>query len=456
MKTPLIIALLLILLLILTCCLKKDARQKADSIKLPEWADGYPLYEVYIRDFTPEGTFKALEAKLPELKEYGISNIWLMPIHPIGEIGRKGSLGCPYSVKDYFAVNPEYGSMEDFDEMIAAAHKLEMKVIIDMVMNHCSNDYVEMPHHPEWFAQDSAGRFTREVADWSDVTDWNFDNPQTSVYLDSVLTFWVRDHKLDGFRCDVAGMIPDQFWQNTIPKLQKINPEIYMLAEWETPNMYTVGFHSTYDWTLYHTMKAHLEGKANIDELWNAVTRIDTVYPAGAMPLRFIENHDQERAVKVFGEEDFQLYGVLIFTLPGIPLLYNGQEAGDTLKPSLFEKETIEWNDKIPGIRQFYQKLAGLRNSEEILRKGNLSRVDIPGEDVLGYLRTLDKKSVLTLMNFSDEEQYLKLPDDIFIKTYTWNVLFASPSSENKTIDTQQTIVMPPKSSYILKSFEGK
>ncbi len=456
MKTSLSILLSLLLLILLISCFPKTSRQKTNTVKIPAWAEAFPFYEVYIRDFTPEGTFKAFESKLAELKELGISNTWLMPIHPIGLIGRKGSLGCPYSVQNYFAVNPEYGSMADFDDLITAAHSLDMKVIIDMVLNHCSNDYIEMPHYPDWFAQDSLGHFTREVADWSDVTDWNFANPQTSVYLDSVLTFWVKEHKIDGFRCDVAGMIPDEFWRNTIPKMQKINPDLYMLAEWETPNMYEVGFHSTYDWTLYHTMNAYLTGKTTIDDLWQAITRIDTLYSSGAMPLRFIENHDQQRALKVFGEQDYRLYAALIFTLPGIPLLYNGQEAGDTTKPSLFEKETLNWSASNGEIRKFYQKLLSLRNSEDILRQGILSRIDLHGDSLLAYTRILDGKSILTLLNFSTQEQYLKLPDTVFKNTYTWNVLYASPAPENDIIDTQQTLLLPPKSFFILKSLEGK
>ena len=441
---------ILLSFLIQTGCAPNTDKTGIVKNSVPAWMDGYPLYEVYVRDITPEGTFSALEQRLPELNSFGINNLWLMPIHPIGEKGRKGTAGCPYSVRDYFEVGEEYGTMEDFDNLVKAAHNLGMKVILDMVINHCANDHVEMQNHPEWYAQDSTGNFTREVADWWDVTDWNFENPETVTYLDSMLTFWVKEHDVDGFRCDVAGMVPDEFWAKVIPNLKKIKPYLYMLAEWESPNMYNAGFHSTYDWHLYHTVKSHKEGKTIVADLWKAVSRIDSLFPPQAMPLRFVENHDQLRSRSVFGEE-YYLYAGMVFTLPGIPLLYNGQEAGETHKPSLFEKEPINWKAADGELYEFYRRMTFLRNNEEILRKGSLEKVSVGGEDILAYLRILDKKHIIIIINFGASEDYLMLPAEVFNRVHEWEELFSKPPLAIEKMGTQQTITMPPKSILIMK-----
>ena len=421
------------------------------SIKAPEWIDGYSLYEVYVRSVTPEGTFAALENKLPELKEYGLNNIWLMPVHPIGVAGRKGSLGCPYSIKDYFAVNPEYGTMDDFDSMVEKAHELGMKVMLDMVLNHCANDHIEMENHPEWYAQDSTGAFTREVADWWDVTDWDLSNPEAQAYLDSVLVYWVKEHHIDGFRCDVAGMVPDVFWKRVIPKLLKVNPEVYMLAEWETAGMYEAGFHSTYDWTLYHRMNTHHNGEITLNELWTVIKRIETEYPPGAMPLRFVENHDQERSTSVLGEQDYRLYAAMVFTLPGIPLLYNGQETGAEHRPSLFEKETIDWANMGGEVWNFYASMLKMRNESAVLRRGEIERVELGSNKTLGYIRELNDNNILVLINFSDDEEYLKLPGEVFNEAAIWDVLYSSPPYEENKVDSQGTIALPGKGVLILQ-----
>jgi glycosidase len=400
-----------------------QGQSTANINPIPEWANGYPLYEVFVRDITPEGTFKALERLLPELRSYGIKNIWLMPIHPIGEKGRKGSLGCPYSVRDYFEVNPEYGTREDFKDLVKSIHNLGMRIIIDFVANHCANDHIAMREHPEMFTRDSLGNFTREVADWSDVTDWDFDNPETVEYLERALLYWVKEFDIDGYRCDVAGMVPDSFWLRVIPKMKAIKPEIFMLAEWETPEMHLDSFNATYDWNLYHRMVLHHEGEISADSLWEAIEWREKEYPPDAVSLRFIENHDQERAMSIFGEE-YRLYASLVFTLPGIPLIYNGQEFGALEKPSLFEKETINREMNNPELYYGYKSLLELRNNPELiqLREGDLNRVGLTGaSEVLAYRRAYQGKIALILINFSNEVRNIKLPLDFYFKTRQWD-----------------------------------
>lgn len=375
---------------------------------IPGWADGYPLYEVYIRSATAEGTFAAFERTLPVLRKDGIPNLWLMPIHPIGVKGRKGSLGCPYSTRDYFKVNPEYGTEEDFRLLVDSAHKQGMRVIIDMVANHCANDYVEMNSHPDWFAQDSEGNFTREVADWSDVTDWNFDNPGAVEYLEKAMVYWVKEFDIDGYRCDVAGMVPDSFWNGVIPKLKAVKPEVFMLAEWESVNVHKAGFHATYDWNLYHRMVLQHEMNLPVDTLWQAIEWREKDYPQGAESLKFIENHDQERAYSVFGD-DYKPYAALIFTLPGIPLIYNGQEIGAVDKPSLFEREPIKWAVVDCETNEYYRKLLKLRNDNEVLRKGDLKRIETNSPMALAFTRTTNQETILVVINFSDKPEKVKL-----------------------------------------------
>jgi len=393
----------------------------AQENTVPAWAEGYPFYEVYIRDISPEGTFIAFEARLPQLKADGIANLWLMPIHPIGEKGRKGSLGCPYSARDYFQVNPEYGTEADFKSLVIAVHSLGMRIIIDMVANHCANDYVEMENHPDWFAQDSAGNFTREAADWSDVTDWNFDNPGAVDYLERAMVYWVKEFAIDGYRCDVAGMVPDSFWQRVIPQLKAVKPDIFMLAEWESPQIHLDGFNATYDWNLYHRMILQHEKDLPVDTLWQAIEWREIDYPQEAVSLKFVENHDQERAYSVFGE-DFRVEAALIFTLPGIPLIYNGQEYGAVEKPSLFEKETITNNDST-NIHSYYKQLLAFRNNAqaEVFRTGNIERIDIYGSDnVLAFTRNLQNKTALVILNLSAESRPIKLADNFYHKTQSW------------------------------------
>lgn len=199
--------------ILLVCTIAQPITAQSYISEPPDWINGKPLYEIYVRSFTPEGTLNGVQRRLPELKELGISNIWLMPIHPMGELGRKGSAGCPYSVKDYLAIGDEYGTMDDLNNLVEAAHELDMKVMMDMVLNHSANDHIEMENHPDWHMRDSLGNYTREVADWSDITDWNYEIPEVHSYLEDVLVHYVDKIKIDGFRCDVAGMVPHEFWK---------------------------------------------------------------------------------------------------------------------------------------------------------------------------------------------------------------------------------------------------
>lgn len=399
-KSALVASLLLVTML---GCQSTPKNGTEDDVTA-RWYYGQPLYEAYVRSFTPEGTFAAFETNLNRLDQLGVDNLWLMPIHPLGKVGRKGSLGSPYSVYDYFETNPEFGSKEDFKALVESVHAQGKHIILDMVMNHSANDHIEMAAHPEWFMRDEEGNFTREVEDWSDITDWDFDNPETVEYLTGVLEYWVREYDVDGYRCDVAGMVPREFWEHVIPRLKAIKPDVYMLAEWEEPWVLEAGFNSAYDWTLYHRMKNLAEGKIDVDSLWTVIEATQANYGEGKLPLRFVENHDEPRSAKVFGYPNITPYVELIFTLPGIPLVYNGQEVGAKTKPSLFEREPINWESTAAGgYMHLYHNMVKLRKENVALRTGDLARVSCENDGVLIFLRRAGEYNTFVAINFTDE-----------------------------------------------------
>jgi len=388
---------------------EKAVMQQAANPK-NQWYYGAPLYEVYLRALSKEGTFNALTARLDTLKAMGVNNLWLMPIFPVGVKGRKGSVGSPYSVRDYFDVGREYGTKDDFKALVDSAHARGMKVILDMVMNHSANDYPLMAEHPDWWYHDSTGAFSREVADWSDVTDWNYDNKEARKYLESALEFWVREFDVDGYRCDVAGMVPNDFWKPAIRNLRELKPDVFMLAEWEDHSVLDAGFDAVYDWTLFHRMRAMSEGKVGVDSLWRIISRTQNTLPEGKEMMHFVENHDEKRSAATFGWPGVKPYAALVFTLPGIPLLYTGQEIGAPHKPSLFDPEPVAWDSAKAGVRPFYSKLVHVRDENPALRRGDLQRVRVKAPGVLAFTRKSERQRLLVAINFSGEEQMVTLP----------------------------------------------
>ncbi len=412
------VLLIMVLLMLVTACSK---HQPADYLGInfaKGWHSGQPLYEVYLRAYSEQGGFNGLTDDLDRLQDLGIKTIWLMPIHPIGIEGRKGSWGCPYSVQDYHAVGEEYGTLEELRTLVSEAHNRGMKLILDVVINHSANDHISMEEHPDWFMRDEDGNFIREVADWSDITDWNHDSEGARNYLISALNFWIDDVGIDGYRCDVAGMVPNDFWTDAIAQIRERRPDAFMLAEWEDPWILDTGFDAGYDWNLYHRMKDHVHGEITLDSLWSAIQQKHHSYPEGKLPMRFIENHDEPRAAEAFGWPGLKPYAALIFTLPGIPLLYNGEEIGETHKPSLFEKETIDWENGNQSIHEYFRTLIHQRTGNSALLGGLIVRLDSGNDEILMYNRLKDEHSVIVVINFSDVEQTVSSPDGIDLDEY--------------------------------------
>lgn len=262
-------------------------------LKHPEWSKNATIYEVNVRQFTPEGTFKAFEAHLPRLKEMGIDIIWLMPIHPIGEKNRKGKLGSYYAVKDYYGTNPAFGTMADFKALVSAIHSMGMYVIIDWVANHSAWDNNLVNEHPDWYSKTPEGNFQPTPwYDWEDIIDFDYNKPGIRQYMTEVLKYWLTEAGIDGYRCDVAGFIPVDFWDGVRRELDAIKP-VFMLAEWEGRDLHVNAFDMTYSWSLWDKMKEVTTGKKNIGGLVEYMAHDVNTFPHNGYRMTFTDNHDK-------------------------------------------------------------------------------------------------------------------------------------------------------------------
>jgi cyclomaltodextrinase len=379
---------------------KESARATRDWVR-----DGV-VYEIYPRQFSAQGNFKGITARLDDLKDLGVDILWLMPIHPIGHEKKKGSIGSPYAVRDYYGINPDYGTKEDFAKLVAGAHARGMKVIIDIVANHTSWDSVMMKT-PEFYERDAQGHITYPH-DWSDVAELNYKNPDLRRYMTDMLKYWVREFDLDGFRCDVAEEVPTDFWENARAELEKIKPDIVMLAEGHKAELLLKAFDFDYSWPLHSALTNVLQGHGGAADLRAAWESEFREWPRGSLHLRFSDNHDERRAIARFGEPGALAASALMFTLDGVPLLYNGMEVGDTTEsgaPALFEKLPVFWPiaERRPEFPRFYKQMMALRRSSAALRRGSLNwLVNSDPSRVLTYSRRSSGEEILVAINLSN------------------------------------------------------
>jgi cyclomaltodextrinase len=377
--------------------------QKETTVVHPEWSINSSIYEVNVRQYTPEGTFKAFQRHLPELKKMGIGIVWIMPINPIGEKNRKGTLGSYYSIKDYKTINPEFGTLEDFKDLVNAIHKQGMHVIIDWVANHSSWDNILTKTHPDFYKKDSLGNFIAPVPDWSDVIAFNCN--------------------IDGFRCDVAGMVPTPFWNFVRKELEKIKP-VFMLAEAESPDLHKHAFDMTYAWEFHHILKKIYKGKMNVDSLDAYYKRENDNYNPDAYRMFFTTNHDENSwngtVYERFGDA-VKTFAVLCGVVKGMPLIYSGQEAGLNKALRFFDKDTIEW--KKSSLRDLYTKLVELKLSNKALRNGlsggDIERIETNKDDkIFSFLREKENNKVFAVFNLSPEDQKIEISNDIISGGY--------------------------------------
>jgi cyclomaltodextrinase len=383
---------------------KDFSKEKARPVV--EWARNGVIYEIWERAFSPTGDFNGITARLDDLKQTGATILWLMPVNPIGVEGRKGSIGSPYAVRDYRAVNPAYGKPEDLKRLVREAHKREMKVIIDVVYNHSAWDNPLVKSHPEYYHRDANGKI-QYPKDWTDVAWLDYSNPKLREYMIDVMRYWVKEYDIDGFRCDVAGDVPTDFWEQARPEIEKIKPSIFMLAEADKPDLMAKAFDSDYSWDVMHAINDVFQRKKPATALRKQWEAEHARFPQGTLHMRVADDHDELRLIARVGEPASLAAQTIVFTLDGLPLVYNGMEVGDTAEsadPALFEKVPITWGiaRKRPAFPRLYRKMVELRKKSAAFTRGDLTWLSNSDEQhVISYLRSDAASEFAVVVNTS-------------------------------------------------------
>lgn len=410
MKRFLIFSLLILSISACTC------GQKVTSVH-PDWTYNTVVYEMNVRQSTPEGTFAAAEGRLPALKELGVDILWLMPIYPIGVKERKGTLGSYYAISDYEAVNPEFGTMDDFDAFLKKAHNEGFKVILDWVANHTSPDAKWIDQY-DWYLRDSLGK-TLVRYDWTDIAELNYDNRDMRRAMTDAMRFWLA-RGVDGFRCDVAQEVPIDYWREAFAELKADYPNIYLLAEGEAPELHVDAFDASYGWEVHHIMNGIAQGKKSVADLKEYIARDAVDTPKEAFRLMFTSNHDENS----WNGTEFERMGdaartfaALTYVLPnGQPLIYTGQEVGFDRRLQFFEKDSIDsWEPN--AYTQMYTKLNAMRHANSALAAGERGAraeylAGMP-ETVLAFVRANDEDTVLSIFNLSVTPVEIKYPAQV-------------------------------------------
>ncbi len=346
----------------------------------------YTFYQVFPRQYSALGTFKAVEQDLNRIANMGVDVLYFLPIHPIGEKARKGLEGSPYSIKDYYAICEKLGTFKDFKSLISKAHDLKMKVMIDIVFNHTSRDSLLVEKHPDWFYKNDKGEFANRIGDWSDITDLDFSHREVWDYLIDVLIYWAK--MVDGFRCDVAPLLPIDFWVEARQKVDKVNPNMIWLTEsveygfikylrdmgydCSSDSQMYEAFDMCYDYDIYHAMNTYLKDGSKLSIWLDEIERQEVIYPKNYVKLRSFENHDQERLrSKVRDHHHFMNMNALMFFLKGSAFIYNGQEHEIDHRPNLFEKDVIPWNQE-DSLEHMFKKFATIKKNP-IFTYGNFN-----------------------------------------------------------------------------------
>ncbi|GHB04250.1 hypothetical protein GCM10009069_28500 [Algimonas arctica] len=400
----------------------------APYVKLqhPDWSRDAVIYEINVRQYSDAGTFDAVREDLPRLKELGVDILWLMPIHPIGELNRKGTLGSYYSVKDYYGINPEFGTKADFKRFVETAHAQGFKVILDWVANHTAWDNDLAINHPDWYEKDWKGDFRPTPWwDWSDIIDLDFSNPDVRAYMSDAMTYWVEEMNIDGFRADVAGYVPLEFWDGLRARLDAIKP-VFMLAEWQTRDLHAHAFDATYAWEWKEALQNIAQGKADTSALYGYYSANESAWPKDAMRMTYTDNHDQNSwdglPPDIYGDA-YEAAIVLQFTGEGIPLIYSGQECANPNRLEFFEKDPIIWNCDAP-LNALFKDLVQLKTDNPVLHNGAWGATTTKVENsnphkVFSFIRqNEDGNAVLVVANVSDAAQTFRFTDPLPSGTY--------------------------------------
>lgn len=380
------------------------------------------LYSVFVRNYSQEGTFEALRRDLPRIKALGTDIVWLMPIHPLGKKARKGSLGSPYAIADYRAINPEFGTMEDFQRLVADIHNLGMKCIIDVVYNHTSPDSWLAQNHPEWFYHKPDGSFGNRVGDWTDIIDLDYSQKGLWEYQIETLKMWTQ--YVDGFRCDVAPLVPIEFWVQARAEVEKVRPGAFWLAESVEPsfirynrdqgiNAHSDGelyqaFDCCYDYDIWDSYNAYLQNKVPLSVYAEAVERQEGMYPSNYLKLRCLENHDRARAARICGNSrSLRNFTAFNYFQKGLTMLYAGQEVAAAHAPSLFDRDTINWNTGTD-LTELLQRLAAIKR-DPIFTDSRYQLTALP-RDILLATHTHGNDLALGIFSLRGEDSLVEVP----------------------------------------------
>ncbi|MFD2569108.1 alpha-amylase family glycosyl hydrolase [Spirosoma soli] len=415
----------------------------ANAPPAPEWSRNATIYEVNTRQFSPEGTFKAVEVQLPRLKEMGVDIIWLMPIYPISQKNKKGSLGSPYAVSDFKAINPAYGTLADFKALVRRAHALGLHVILDWVPNHTGPDHVWVKEHPDWYTLVKGKMIapidpkTGKPTDWTDVVDLNYNNPDMRKGMIEAMQYWIKECDIDGYRCDVAGFVPNDFWAELRPELDKIKT-VFMLSEWEDePDQFKSCFNMNYGWSMHNMMKAVAKGARTADKIDSVREANQKRFPAWYYQMIFTQNHDENTNNGTLAESfgpAADAFVVLSSTLEGMPLVYNGMESNLNKRLAFFEKDTIAWGTYAKS--DFFKTLLTLKHRNRALWNGlsggKAVKIDTDRDDkIYAFHRQRDNDQIAVIINLSNQPQTFRLSGDGFAGVYT--EVFSHQSMELKS-----------------------
>lgn len=391
----------------------------------PQWSYKAVVYELNTRQFSEQGNFAGIIPHLLRLKDLGVDIIWMMPIFPIGLERRKGTLGSYYSISDYRGVNPEFGTLDQFKELVARIHQLGMRVILDWVPNHTSRDAVWTKTNPEWYVWDEQKEEIATPFDWSDTAKLDYSNSQMRHAMQEAMKYWLAECDIDGFRVDMAMLVPIDFWRETTPMLESVCPDMFMLAEAEGVEFFDGSFDACYGWELHHLMVEVANSKANADSMRALIMQQALSYSPQAIKMLFTSNHDEN----TWNGSEFQRMGaaarnmaILTFLLPGMPMLYNGQEVAVDQRLDFFEKETIRWNQP-NDFTQLYRELIELRHNNVALSSGemggNLYSIDNSESwRVLSIKRQIGSNVVIGVFNLTGWEVNVEFYDGDFTGEY--------------------------------------
>ncbi len=385
----------------------------------PKWAYESTIYELNTRQLTPEGTFAAAEAVLPTLRENGIDILWIMPCQPIGKLTRKGTLGSYYSIIDYCQMNPEFGTREDFEHFLQTAHNLGFKVILDWVANHTAPDS-EWTKNEGWHYRDSLGNLMVQY-DWTDISKLDYHNQDMRNEMLRCMRWWMDSIGIDGFRCDVAGEVPTDFWNWAMADIRKDHPDMFTLAEDEdkAQELTETAFDMYYGWTLHHLMNGVAQGKNSVEDLWAYFAKADSTIRPNAIRMNFITNHDENS----WNGTEFErmgnsvpLWSAFCYVVPGMPMIYTGQLSGNHHRLEFFEKDLIDTNPEYAQA-DLYKQLNQLRADNKALHSPEqgapMMRIAADNEHIFACVRHAEGKwcdnTVIAVMNMSGEEQTVTL-----------------------------------------------